>query len=121
MRLDRLWRHEAVMKAIIFGSVAIIIGVALYAALANPPFWIEGQIRKSMQAYAFDPDGLKFSDLKYSDKNPDYVCGYVNGTNAIGVYSGRKRFAYSKRNAESYMIGHALSPKIAIQQSGCFN
>lgn len=109
------------MKAIVIAGTALAIGGALYAALANPPFWVESQIRKRMESYAFDPDGLRFSDLNYSDKNREYVCGYINGKNALGGYVGQIRFAYSTKIKEIYMIGHPLSPQYAINRSGCFN
>ncbi|HDR2471461.1 TPA: hypothetical protein ROG05_000126 [Enterobacter soli] len=91
------------MKKAIITIVVLIVLFAAFAIINNhlPPSpgnaitFAEKKISSMMK----DPDSVKFESSKFYQRGDSsggvltgYVCGYVNGKNSFGAYSGRQSF-----------------------------
>lgn len=94
------------MKIILgIGSLVILAGAAFYAFGPYPPFWVQSSIRSSMTEWTRDPGSLQFIDLRYSPDDGDVVCGKMNAKNAVGAYTGFKKFAHVKSRNFTFLQG----------------
>jgi len=78
------------MKKILFLSIALICWESSARPLTEPErLAVEKTIREEMK----DPDAAKFyhQDYPYPDSTHMY-CGYVNGKNSYGAYTGKQLF-----------------------------
>lgn len=97
-----------------------LVGAALFYALGPyPPFWVQSNIRASMQKWTPDPDSLQLSGLRYSEVDRGMVCGKMNAKNRMGAYVGYKSFAYSSERAFTFLEGIDPSADTMIRMFKC--
>ncbi len=84
-------------NTLLFIAVALLL-TGCQPSAGDATSFVEKSVRERMK----DPDAADFDNVKfYPDDSPQgeeisgSVCGYVNGKNALGAYTGRVRF-YSR-------------------------
>lgn len=83
--------RELVAASQIEGMKSLIVAaLAAQTLLSGPP--IEDQFRWARDA--FDRQMIDYPSARFRDVHADRrrICGYVNGKNRLGAYSGWKRF-----------------------------
>lgn len=86
------------LKISIAVSLATLLSVASFVQVAKQWGPRSDQVIKNQIAEKLlDPESAKFSSLQIGE---DYACGFVNGKNTFGAYTGRKFFIYDRRDNE---------------------
>jgi hypothetical protein len=80
---------------IVTASLAVTVAATAYFVMdPNAEFQKRWAAEKQVGARLRDPASAKFSQvstIKVGDR-PYAICGYVNGRNALGAYTGPRRF-----------------------------
>ncbi|AUZ06361.1 hypothetical protein ADP71_31830 [Vitreoscilla sp. C1] len=84
--------------------VVMLLGLAIYYV---PQYWAIRSAKIAAEQRLIDPTSHLFRDIEYhsaiirEDKR-GFVCGYVNGKNRMGAYTGFTGFIYSVDNKDIF-------------------
>ena len=79
------------MKKNLFVSLLVFLSINAYSRELIPEE--KAAVEQTIRGEMLDPDAAKFDFLDFPTESSHVYCGFVNGKNSFGAYTGKKLFA----------------------------